>query len=272
MRFGLWTDDPGFAAVAAAAGVDRIGPDLERLGKAARQPGPGNLISGHDEACLPAVRAAVGGRSLFVRCNPPHDGLAAELGRLLAAGVTTVMLPMVRSPADAERAARCIDGRATLVAMVEHADALARVEDLAAVEGVDELYIGANDLARTLGRATRFGAVAPAIVGRVAAAAARRGRGFGFFGVGRLDDAGLPVRPDSVLAAFVAYDATSAWFARSFGLQATGFHERLDAVRARLASWAVAPDAERDAEVRRFFADCALADARAPGAQVRSRS
>lgn len=261
MRFGLWTDSPALAAVAAAAGVERIGPDLERLGKAGRQPEPGNLISGHDEGSLAAVRAVIGGSRLFVRCNPPNVNLDVELARLLDAGVTTIMLPMVRTVAEAAHAARHIDGRAALVAMVEHADALAIVEDLASVDGVDELYIGSNDLSRSLGHATRFAAMNPRVIGRVASAAARRGRGFGFFGVGRLDAPALPVRPDDVFAAFVGYGATSALFARTFGLVPEGFASRLDAVRARLAHWSAAPAQERERAIDDFFAACARAEA-----------
>lgn len=261
MRFGLWTDDPALAAVAAAAGVERIGPDLERLGKTERQPEPGNMISGHDEGSLPVVRAAIGDRSLFVRCNPPNPGLDDELERLLDAGVTTIMLPMVRTAADAARVARRIDGRAALVVMVEQADALAIVGDLAPIDGVDELYIGSNDLARSLGCATRFGVLTPTVIGRVAEAAARHGRGFAFFGVGRLDTPALAVRPDDVLAAFVDCGATSAYFARTFGLVSAGFATRLDAVRARLASWRAAPGAERRRAVDEFFAACARAEA-----------
>ncbi len=53
-RFGddfkltLLTDDPGLAADADAAGIDRIGVDIERLGKAERQRcHAGARLSGH---------------------------------------------------------------------------------------------------------------------------------------------------------------------------------------------------------------------------------
>lgn len=268
MHFRLWTDDAALAAVAAAAGVEGIGPDLERFGKAERQSGPDNLISGHDERCLPAIRAVVGTGRLFVRCDPPHPRLDATLERLLCAGVSTLMLPMVHAAAEVARVARRIDGRATLIPIVEQADALAAVDEIAAVDGIDELYLGVNDLALSLGCASRFGALTPRVVGRVAEAAARRGRGFGFFGIGRVGAPALAVEPDLALATFVHYGAGAGLLARTFGRDAAGFATRLDAIRSRLDFWERASPSERGAAVDAFFAACSRAESAARGASV----
>src|SRR5687768_18349093 len=66
----LWTGDPRLAARADAAGVDRIGVDLERLGKAERQRGLGTWISAHAEADLAALAPALTRAALFARVNP----------------------------------------------------------------------------------------------------------------------------------------------------------------------------------------------------------
>src|SRR5688572_17388105 len=56
----LWTNDPAVARRADAAGVDRIGLDLETYGKAERQPKQlATWISPHREDQLPALRAAM---------------------------------------------------------------------------------------------------------------------------------------------------------------------------------------------------------------------
>src|SRR6185436_12988331 len=57
----LWTSDPQLAARADAAGVERIGVDLERLGKRDRQGGLGTWISEHTEADLATVGTALAG-------------------------------------------------------------------------------------------------------------------------------------------------------------------------------------------------------------------
>src|SRR4051794_34532824 len=80
----LWTDDAALARQADAAGVDRIGLDLEVHGKAERQ--PQNLktwISPHSEDKLPALREAMGRAKLFCRCNPINPGSADEIERLI---------------------------------------------------------------------------------------------------------------------------------------------------------------------------------------------
>src|SRR5687767_8291754 len=69
----LWTDDPAVASAADRAGVDRIGPDLERLGKRERQPDPTFWLSPHGEESLPQLRRSIGRGALFARTNPPHD-------------------------------------------------------------------------------------------------------------------------------------------------------------------------------------------------------
>lgn len=94
----LWTDDPALAAEADASGIDRIGPDFERLHKARRQQGLGYRLSEHRIEQLPAIRAALNSAQLFVRTNPVNDDSAREVELMLAAGVQVLMLPMPVAP------------------------------------------------------------------------------------------------------------------------------------------------------------------------------
>ena len=74
----LWTNDPALAARADAAGVDRVGVDLERLGKAERQRGPRHLdLAAHDWTISARVGAALARADLFARLDPLHDEHAA---------------------------------------------------------------------------------------------------------------------------------------------------------------------------------------------------
>ena len=87
MVLTLWTDDAALAARADAAGVDRVGIDIERLGKPERQRGLKTWISPHRIDALPRLRAAMPRSRLFARTNPMHRGTAREVEALLAAGV-----------------------------------------------------------------------------------------------------------------------------------------------------------------------------------------
>ena len=280
MRFVLWTDDVALAKSAAAAGVARIGPDLETLGKRQRQPDGDDRLSTHDAASVVALRPAIGAARLHVRTNRMHPRFAVELEQLLDAGVTSIMLPMVRSVGEAVAVATQLRGRAELIVMVEHADALPIAETLASVDGVAALYAGANDLARSLGWATRFAVLGSDLIERIAEAAYRHGRGFGFFGIAWPGATALPVDADLVYAEQVRLEASYLVLARTFGATPFNLAPRLDTVRVQLARWRCRPPVERAAARAALCRQCAAADAQgttraedaaraARGAQVR---
>jgi len=89
----LFTNNPLLAREADAAGVDRIGTDLESLGKDQRQGHLNTWISDHTEADLPDLCANLTHAHLFARCNPPHAELSGEIHHLLSLGVKVIMLP-----------------------------------------------------------------------------------------------------------------------------------------------------------------------------------
>jgi HpcH/HpaI aldolase/citrate lyase family len=264
VQFTLWTEDAALAAAAATAGVGRIGPDLEIRAKRERQPEAGNLVSGHSPASLELLRPVIGRARLHARVNPPHADLAREIESYLAVGVTSVMLPMIRTVAEVREAVRWIRGRAEVIVMVENADALAIVDDLAALDGVAEIYVGANDLARSLGMPTRFAVLGSDLIARIAEPVHRHDKGFGFFGIARPDDHDLPVPSDLVYAEQVRLGATSLVLARTFRATPASLADDLASARARLAHWGSRPaDELRDAnmELRRY---CGIIHAGSP--------
>ena len=257
MLFTVWTEDAALAAAAASAGVARIGPDLETLGKRERQPDGNNRIADIRTSALPGLRAVIGNARLHVRSNPLHHGLAQELAVCFDAGVTSVMLPMVRSVDAARQVIAMVRGRAEIIVMVEHADALPIADELAALDGVAELYVGANDLARSLGLPSRFSVLGSSLIETVAEAAHRYGRGFGFFGIARPDDASLPVPADLVYAEQARLCATNFILARSFGATPQNIAAELDRARARLAAWRSCPASERATAAAALRRHCA---------------
>ena len=66
----LMTPDPAQAAAADAAGVDRVGIDLEIKGKHERQTSRPSWIAGHTFEDLAAVRQVLRRAELFVRIHP----------------------------------------------------------------------------------------------------------------------------------------------------------------------------------------------------------
>jgi len=246
----FWTRDPAFARAADVAGVDRIGLDLERIGKLERQGGVGRCwISGHTEADLPAIAAALRDAWLFVRTNPLHPGSAAEIERLLAAGVRTLMLPMFRTVAEAECFIDLVGGRAEVVLLVEHADAALRIDDIVRLGGIDEIYVGLNDLGLSLGIRNRFAILDLPLFHDVVDAAHRRSLRFGFGGLARPDDRSLPIGPDLVYAAYARFGASSGLLSQVFvrADDPTAMITDVPALRARVRHWYVASGSALDA-------------------------
>jgi hypothetical protein len=201
----------------------------------------------------------IGNARLHVRSNPFHRGLAQELEVCFDAGVTSVMLPMVRTVDAARQVIAIVRGRAEIIVMVEHADALPIVDALAALDGVAELYVGANDLARSLGLPSRFSVLGSGLIETVAEAAHRHGRGFGFFGLARPDDVGLPVPADLVYAEQARLGATNFVLARSFGATPQNLAVELGRARARLAAWFSCTESERATAAAALRRHCAAA-------------
>lgn len=216
MVLTLWTDDPGVARAADQAGVDRIGPDLERLGKRERQADPGYWLSPHREESLPRVRASLRRGRLFVRTNPLHDGWDAEAERLIAAGAEVLMLPAFRSARDVEKALSVVGDRVLLVPLVETVEALHEVSKIAGLARVREVHFGLNDLALSFGLPNRFALLTHPAVERATILIAENGVRMGIGGIGRCCDTGLPIPSDLIYAQYPRLGATGALIARSF--------------------------------------------------------
>ena len=259
----LWTDEPHVALAADRAGVDRIGVDLEHLGKAERQAGLGTWISPHDLHDLERVGAVLERARLFARVNPLHDGTEAEVEAVLERGVDVVMLPMFRGPDEVGAFLEVVAGRAHVVLLLECAEALDRLELVLALPGVREIHLGLNDLSLSLGHANRFAVLADERVHETTRAIRGAGVRLGIGGLGRVDQEGLPVPADLLYAQQAMHGSDGALLARNF-LPDDPSHAALSgavtATRERLAEWAVAGDEQLAA------ADRALLDATAAAA------
>ena len=194
MDFIQITNDPDFAAFAVGCGVTRIMVDLEQHGKQERQGGLGTFISDHVPQDVARVRQAVPKAALIVRINPLHEASANEIDQAIASGASHLMLPMFRNADTVARFVALVAGRARTIALLETRDALQSLPHWAGLDGLDEIYVGLNDLHRELGLRFMFQPLADGVVDRVAAIAKQQGKRFGFGGIARLDEGLLPGR------------------------------------------------------------------------------
>ncbi len=174
----------------------RVFVDLERNGKAARQHGLDTFISTHSMDDVGRIRAVIKRSKLMVRVNPyqTSDPAAskAEVDAVLAQGADLIMLPMFSHALELQAFAAIVAGRAPIVPLLETAGALHTVDDWIDTPGINEIFVGLNDLHLSLGCRFMFEPLLMGHVDRVAVAAKARGVRFGFGGIARMDEGVLP--------------------------------------------------------------------------------
>jgi hypothetical protein len=247
------TNDPAFARRCDALGGFRLFVDLERLGKAERQAGRNTFISAHQLEDVSRIRSVLQRSPLMVRVNPLHEGTATEVDAVLARGADTLMLPMFDGREQVAAFARIVAGRAPIVLLLETAAALESVHDWAGTPGLQEIYVGLNDLHVSLGCRFMFEPLADGSVARVAREAQAQGLRFGFGGIARLDEGLLPGR--DVLAEHLRLGSGAVILSRTFHRDSDmDFEREVAALRATERELAartpqqVAADAQRIAE------------------------
>jgi hypothetical protein len=150
---------------------------------------------------------------------------------VLAQGADLLMLPMFGSAAEVRQFSALVAGRAPFVTLLETASALECLQDWIGTPGLQEVFVGLNDLHLSLGLRFMFEPLAMGLVERVAQAARQRGLRFGFGGLARLDEGLLPGR--DVLAEHVRLGSDAVILSRTFHRSEEGgnFEDEVAALR-----------------------------------------
>ena len=212
----LFTNDAELARRADLAGINRIGLDLEMLGKAKRQQHLDTWISDHKEEQLHGLRQTLKKAKLFVRTNPPHPALRDEIDRYIEVGAEVIMLPMFRTAEEAADFIRYVDGRAEVSLLIETAAAAVRIDEIVRLNGIDEIHIGLNDLHLDLGLKNHFELLRYQFMNTLSDIVHSAGIPFGFGGIGRVKDDRLPIPSDLIYAQYPRLKADRALVSRVF--------------------------------------------------------
>lgn len=213
-RLMILADTPESAFLAQSAGVDCIFYDLEYIGKSERQYGRNTVISHNDIEKLPSVKAVLTTSQLLVRTNPIGPYTAMEVEKAIEYGADILMLPMVMDQHDVETYIDLVKGRAKVCIMIETASSLARLEKILSVPGVDEIFIGLNDLHISMGLTFMFELLSGGVVEYIADKCKEAGIPFGFGGIARIGEGMLP--SDNILGEHVRLGSTSVILSRTF--------------------------------------------------------
>lgn len=206
--------DPKSAAEAQEAGVDRIFYDLEYIGKAERQRGRDTVKSLNSIDDIPSVRSVLTTSQLLVRTNPIHAYSQSEVDKAIQYGADILMLPMVMDHHDVEQYVKMVNGRARICIMIETAASMARIDKILSVPGVDEIFVGLNDLHISMNLTFMFELLSGGIVEYIADRCNRAKMPFGFGGIARIGDGLLP--SDYILGEHVRLGSQSVILSRSF--------------------------------------------------------
>lgn len=238
------TADPELVRAADDAGVDRIGIDIERIGKLTRQ---GHLaqarFAAHQLDDLAVVAGSVRHAAVFARLNPLHAESAEEIEQALQLNAQLLMLPYFAQPAAVATFVQMVGARAEVIPLVETAAAAERISELTSIPGLREIMVGLNDLQLSLALANPFEIVVSERMRTMARCVQEAGMRFGFGGLARVDDPTLPIAPDLIIAQYPRLGASSAWLSRSFfcGIGPSQVGPAVHALRERLRYWAGQP-------------------------------
>ena len=183
------TNRPEVARIAEAAGVDRIFVDMEYIGKAQRQGGMDTVQSHHTVEDVRVIRRATSRAELMVRVNPIHDASAEygsseeEIDAIVAAGAAIIMLPYFTTAEEVRRFIRAVDGRARTLPLLESAKAAAAADEILDIPGIDEIFVGLNDLSLDLGKKFMFELLPDGTVEQLCVKFKRKGIPYGFGGI-----------------------------------------------------------------------------------------
>lgn len=214
------TNDPAVALIAERSGVDRIFVDMEYIGKDLRQDGMNTVQNHHTIDDLKEIKKAVTKAEIMVRCNPIHGATEGypssedEINEIIEGGADIVMLPFFKTADEVREFIRLVGGRAKTFPLVETIEAVGCIDEILEIEGIDEIYIGLNDLSLSRRQRFMFQPLADGMVDMLAEKFKAKGIPFGFGGIASLGKGMLP--SEYVICEHKRLGSTAAILSRSF--------------------------------------------------------
>lgn len=214
------TNQPEIAKIADKNGVDRIFVDLETLGKQERQGGMDTVQSRHSIEDIPIIKAVVKKAKIMVRVNPLHnvtEGYVSskdEIDAVIEAGADIIMLPYFKSAKEVEIFIQYVGGRARVLPLVETPEAVSCVDEILSLDGLDEIFVGLNDLSLGYGKKFMFELLIDGTLETLCLKFRQKGIPFGFGGIASLGKGMLP--SEYIIREHYRLESTCTILSRSF--------------------------------------------------------
>ncbi len=214
------TKDPQIALIAESVGVDRIFVDLEYIGKNLRQGGMDTVQNHHTVADVKKMKETVTKAKIVARVNPIHDksenisSSEFEIDGVISAGADIVMLPYFKTAAEVERFIAAVDKRAKTLLLFETPEAIENIDEILELKGIDEVFIGLNDLSLGYGHKFMFKPLADGTVEKTIEKFKAKKLPYGFGGIAALGRGLLP--SEKIIAEHYRLGSTCVILSRSF--------------------------------------------------------
>lgn len=214
------TNRTEIAQIAESSGVDRIFVDMEYIGKASRQGGLDSVKNYHTVADVRTMKDAIESAEVLVRVNPIHEATADycssqdEINAVIKAGADIIMLPYIQSVDEVKTFIDLVDGRAKTMLLIETPASAEAIDEILDISGIDEIYIGLNDLSLGYKKKFMFELLADGTVETLCLKCKLKGIPYGFGGIASLGNGMLP--SEYVIREHYRLGSSSAILSRSF--------------------------------------------------------
>lgn len=192
------TNDPRVAVIAENAGVDRIFVDMEYIGKDKRQGGMDSVKNHHTYEDIRQIKKAIKKAELLVRCNPIHQEAVdycssrEEIDKIIESGADIVMLPYFETVEEVKTFIEIVNKRVRAMLLFETPRAREIANEIMELPGIDEAFIGLNDMSLGYHYKFMFAPLANGIVDELCGKFKKKGVSYGFGGLASLDGGLLP--------------------------------------------------------------------------------
>lgn len=250
MKLMYITNRVEVARIAESNGVDRIFVDLEYIGKKDRQGGMDTVQSYHTVEDIRLIRKSINKSQLLVRINPIHDASeqyissAEEINQVVESGADIIMLPFFKTLQEVKTFLKLVDGRTKTMLLIETPEAVSIVDDILDLDGVDEVFVGLNDLSLGYRKRFMFELLADGTVEQLCTKFRLKGVPYGFGGIASIGKGMLPA--ERVIAEHYRLGSTCTILSRSFCNIA--FKNDLDEIKELFAKGV--------SEIRKFEKQC----------------
>lgn len=214
------TNQPQIAQIAESSGVDRIFVDMEYIGKVERQGGLDSVKNHHTVEDVRNMKQAVESAEVLVRVNPIHKATGGyisskqEIDDVIHAGADILMLPYITSVQQVKDFLRYVGGRAKTMLLIETPESAEAIDEILELDGIDEIYIGLNDLSLGYHKKFMFELLADGTVEGLCLKCKLKGIPYGFGGVASLGKGMLP--SEYIIREHYRLGSTCAILSRSF--------------------------------------------------------